>query len=77
MTGLSSAAYTAPVATVAAILGTPLRAALCLECLTTATGLRVSEIALELDRLATTVVVRKADCEHCHVTGPVFRMAAS
>ena len=50
--------------------------AMCMECLEVATTLRVSMVAIELDRLGTKVRVDPARCEQCHVFGPVFGMAA-
>ena len=51
------------------------RLAVCLECLVTATGSRVSGVLLELDLLGLKAHVGPGSCGRCQLFGPVFGMA--
>ena len=60
---------------VAAILGALPILALCIACLVRATGLRAEIVDSELERLGLAIDAHVANCDHCDVSGPVFRRA--
>jgi hypothetical protein len=59
--------------TVAVILSALPRLSLCIGCLVRATGLRPEMVDAELERLGMAIFAHVAICDHCDVSGPVFR----
>ena len=60
--------------TVIAVLSELPLVAMCMNCLVVTTSLRVSMVAIELDRLGAKVRVHPARCDQCNLFGPVFEM---